>query len=102
MDIKYIFYLALLSLNHSLESGAEDDVLSVAGDGAFVLSPEERPVVEVLEVVRLAEQQSWCHITRDEREVGAVVAIEHLFRACCSDDGYKRVVVVGMAAIECK
>ena len=57
---------ALLSLNHSLESGAEDDVLGVAGNGAFVLSPQERPVVEVLEVVRLAEQQSWCYIARDE------------------------------------
>ena len=58
--------LALLSLNNSLEGGAEDDVLGVAGYGAFVLPPKEGPVVEVLEVIGLTEQQSWCYIARDE------------------------------------
>ena len=72
----------LLCLLEVLEGGTEDDVLGVAGDSTLVLSPEEGPVVEVLEVVGLAEQQTRCHITGDGREVGAVVAVEHLFRTC--------------------
>ena len=46
---------AALFLHLILESRAEDDVLSIASNGAFVLSPEEWPVVEILEVVGLAE-----------------------------------------------
>ena len=63
-----------------LESGTEDDVLGVTGDGAFILSPEEWPVVEVLEVIRLAEKQTRSDITGDGREVCTVVAVEHLLR----------------------
>ena len=57
-----------------LESGTEDDVLGVTGNGAF------RPVVEVLEVIRLAEKQTRSDITGDGREVCTVVAVEHLLR----------------------
>ena len=70
-----------------LEGGTEDDVLGVTSDGAFVLPPEERPVVEVLKVIWLTEQKTWGYITRDSREVCAVIAVEHLLRTsgthCC-------------------
>ena len=77
-----------------LKRGSENDVLGVAGDGAFVLSPEEGPVVEVLEVVWLTEQQAWCHVSWDKREVGTVVTIEHLLRTGCAYNSYKRVAVL--------
>ena len=72
-----------------LESRTEDDILGVTSDGAFVLSPEEGPVVEVLEVVGLAEQQTGSHITWDEGEVGTVVAIEHLLRTGGTHSSYE-------------
>ena len=73
----------------ALESGTEDDVLGVTGNGAFILSPEERPVVEVLEVVWLTEEQSRCYVTWDGREVGAVVTVEHLLRTGSTHGSYK-------------
>ena len=89
----------LLRLFHDvLESRAEDDVLRVAGNRALILSPEERPVVEVLKMVGLAEKHTGSHIARYEREVGKVVPIEYLFRTggsyCCN----KRIVVVRMTS----
>ncbi len=45
-----------------LECGTEDDVLGVAGDGTLVLSPKERPIVVVLKVVGLTEQQAGGHV----------------------------------------
>ena len=67
-------------LHSVLERQAENHVLRISGNGAFVLPPQERPVVEVLEMVGLAEEQTWGHIARYEREVGAVVAIEYGLR----------------------
>ena len=72
-----------------LESGTEDDVLGVTGDGAFILSPEERPVVEVLEVIRLAEKQTRRHVTGNGREVCTVVTVEHLLRTGSTHGSYK-------------
>ena len=39
-----------------LESMAENHVACVVGDGAFVLPPEEWPIVVILEMVGLPEQ----------------------------------------------
>ena len=51
-------------------------------------------------MIRFAEEQTRSHVTRNEREVGTVVTIEHLLRTGCTHDGHKRVVVVGMTTIE--
>ena len=51
-------------------------------------------------MIRLTEEQTRCHITRDEREVGTVVTIEHLFRTGSTHNGHKRVVVIGVTTIE--
>ena len=72
-----------------LESRTEDDILGVTSDGAFVLTPEEGPVVEVLEVVGLAEQKPWGDITGDGREVCTVVAVEHLLRTGGTHGSYE-------------
>ena len=81
--------MPLFCLLDVLESGTEDDVLGVTGNGAFILSPEERPVVEVLEVIRLTEQKTWGDITGDGREVCTVVAVEHLLRTGSTHGSYK-------------
>ena len=83
-------------LGQLLEGRAEDDVLRVSRNGTLVLSPEEWPVVEVLKVVGLAEEYARSHVAGYGREVGTVVAIEHLLGASGSYRGYERVVVVGM------
>jgi len=51
-------------------------------------------------VVGLAEEQSRCHIARNEREVGTVVAIEHLLGTGGANDSHERVVVIWVTAIE--
>ena len=44
----------------------EDQVACIAGNGSFVLSPEEGPVVEVLEVVGPVKEKAWSHIAGNE------------------------------------
>ena len=83
-----------------LEGRTEDDILRIARYRTLVLSPEERPVVEVLEVVGLTEQQSRSHISGNEREVGSVVSIKHLFGSCCPYYRHKRVIMVRMTTIK--
>ena len=83
-----------------LEGGTEDDILGVASDGSFVLSPEEGPVVVVLKVVWAAEEKSGCHIAGDEGEVCTIVTIEHLFGASCTDHCHEGIVVVRVASVE--
>ena len=56
----------LLGTYDILEERAKDDVLSVAGYGAFVLTPKERPVVVVLEVIGTAEEETGRHVSWDE------------------------------------
>ena len=51
-------------------------------------------------MIGFAEQQSWRHISRDKREVGTVVAIEHLLGTGGTHHSHKRVVMIGMTAIE--
>ena len=51
-------------------------------------------------MVRLAEEQTWGHVAWDEREVGTVVTIKDLLRTSSTHHGHKRVVVVGMTAVE--
>jgi hypothetical protein len=83
-----------------LEGRTEDDILRIARYRTLVLSPEERPVVIVLKVVGLTEQQTWSHITWNEREVGTVITIEHLLRSGSTYDSYERVVMIGMTTVE--
>ena len=82
-----------LALNVS-EGLSEYQIRSVTGDCPFILSPQEGPVVVILEVVRLTEQESWSDIARDKREVRSVVSVEHLFGMGRSDRSHERVVVV--------
>ena len=56
----------LRGTNDVLEERAEDDVLGVAGYGAFVLTPKEGPVVVVLEVIGTAEEEAGRHVSWDE------------------------------------
>ena len=51
-------------------------------------------------MVGFAEQESRSNVAWYEREVGTVVAIEYLLGTCSPYYGYKRVVVIGMAAEE--
>ena len=67
------------------ERRSEDEIACIASDGSFVLSPEERPVVIVLEMVRMPEEDSWGYIAWYEREICPVVAVENLLRTGCSD-----------------
>ena len=85
-------------LRHRLEGFAEDQITAVARDRTFVLAPQERPVVEVLEVVGPAEQHAGRDVAGDEREVRAVVAVEDFLRARRADRRHERVVVVRVAA----
>ena len=66
-----------LFLLYILKGFAKDDILRVATNGTLVLSPQEGPVIVVLKMVGLTEQQTGSHIAWYEREVGTVVAIEH-------------------------
>ena len=52
-----------LFCSHLLEGFTKDVVAGVAGYGAFILAPQERPVIKVLKVVGLAEQQAGSHVT---------------------------------------
>ena len=90
--------LLFRTIHYILEGRAKDDILRIATYRTLVLSPEERPVVIVLEVIWLAEEQAWSHITRDEREVGSVVPIEHSLRAGSTHSRHEWIVVVWVAA----
>lgn len=63
--------------NHLFESQAENQITRVSGNCAFVLSPKERPIVVVLEMVGLAEEYARRHIARNEREIGTVIPIKY-------------------------
>ena len=54
---------SFFTIHDVFQGRTKDDVLSVAGYGALILSPEERPVVEILEMVGLAEEKSRSHIS---------------------------------------
>ena len=69
--------LNYLLFQHLLERQSEYQVSRIACNRAFVLTPEEWPVVEVLKVVGLAEEDAGRHIAGDEGEVGAVVAVKY-------------------------
>ena len=92
-----LFVFRLLSVNQDLR---EDQVGGVAGYGAFVLCPEEGPVVKVLEVVGPVKQDAGSHVAWDGREVCPVVTVEHILGACSTDSGNQRVVVIRMASEE--
>ena len=89
-----------LFVNNASQCRTEDNVLCVSCNGTFVLSPQERPVVIVLEVVGASEQQAWSDVTRNEGEVGTVVAIEYLLGTGCSHYRYEGVVVIGVTTID--
>ena len=55
-----------LFFSHLFEGLAEDVVACVTGYGTLVLTPEEWPIIKVLKVVRLAEQQSGSHVAGNE------------------------------------
>ena len=59
---------------------AEVEVACVVGNGTFVLTPEEWPIVVVLEVVWLTEENARSYVARNEREVSTVVAVEDVLR----------------------
>lgn len=64
---------------HSAQNVAIVEVHGILTDGTFVLSPEERPVVLVLNIVGLQEQHSGHHASGNKREVAAVIAVGHIF-----------------------
>ena len=51
---------------HLFEGFTKDVVAGVAGYSTLVLTPKEWPIIKVLKVVGLAEQQSGSHVTRYE------------------------------------
>ena len=55
-----------LFCSHLLEGFTKDVVAGVAGNGTLVLAPQEWPIVKILKVVGLAEQQAGSHVTRYE------------------------------------
>ena len=58
----------------------EEHILRIASYCRFILSPEERPVILALDVVRLQQEQSWDEGACDEGEVGAVVTVVDFLR----------------------
>ena len=85
-----------LSPGKMLKDRTENNILGITGYRTFILSPKERPVIKILKVVGLTEQQSGRHITGDEREVRTIVAIENHLGTRCSNSRHKRIVVIGM------
>ena len=51
-----------LFCSHLLEGFTKDVVAGVAGNGTLVLAPQEWPIVKILKVVGLAEQQAGSHV----------------------------------------
>ena len=80
-----------------LKDRTENNILGITGYRTFILSPQERPIIEILKVVRLTEQQSRRHIAGNEREIRTVITIEDHLGPRCSNGRHKRIVVIGMA-----
>ena len=51
---------------HLFEGFTKDVVAGIAGYSTLVLAPQEWPIIKVLKVIGLAEQQSGSHVTRYE------------------------------------
>ena len=67
-------------LFHLAEYIAKEKVGGVLCDGAFVLSPEEGPIVFVFDIVGLEKKQAGNYSTSNEGEVGTVVSVCHILR----------------------
>ena len=65
---------------HLAEYIAKEKVGGVLCDGAFVLSPEEGPIVFVFDVVGLEKKQTGNYSTSNEGEVSTVVSVCHILR----------------------
>ena len=63
LDLSLLLLVVWLFSIHLFEGFTKDIVAGVAGYGAFILAPQERPVIKVLKVVGLAEQQAGSHVT---------------------------------------
>ena len=74
------FFIFLFLFFHLAEYVAKEKVGSVLCDGAFVLSPEEGPIVFVFDVVGLEKKQAGNYSTSNEGEVGSVVSVCHILR----------------------
>ena len=75
-----LFFIFLILLFHLAEYIAKEEVGGVLCDGAFVLSPEEGPIVFVFDVVGLEKKQAGNYTTSNEGEVGTVVPVCHILR----------------------
>ena len=58
-----LFYLFFC---HLLEGLTKDVVAGIAGYSTFVLAPQEWPIVKILKMVGMTEQQSRSHVARYE------------------------------------
>ena len=67
----------MLHFDQFLECQSEYQITRIARDGAFVLSPKEWPIVVILKMVGLAEEDAGCHIAGNEGEIGAIVAVKY-------------------------
>ena len=65
-SLSILCYQVRLFCDKILECRTHDEVAGVTADGSFILSPEERPVVIVLEVIRMSEENARSDVTRDE------------------------------------
>ena len=74
------FFIILFLFFHLAEYIAKEEVGGVLGDGTFILSPEEWPIVLVFDVVGLEKKQTGNYSTGNEGEIGSVISVCHILR----------------------